>query len=75
MYDDGRGVAQDDAEAVLLYRLAADQGHAEAQYNLGVMYDDGRDVAQDDAEAVRLYRLAADQGYDLAIKALSRVRS
>ena len=62
MYAMGRGVPQDDVEAVRLYRLAADQGQASAQYNLGVMYDDGRGVPQDDAEAVRLYRLAAEQG-------------
>ena len=42
--------------------LAADQGHAYAQYNLGWMYDNGRGVPEDDAEAVRWYRLAADQG-------------
>ena len=44
------------------YRLAADQGHAGAQYNLGWMYDKGYGVPEDDAEAVRWYRLAADQG-------------
>jgi hypothetical protein len=43
--------------------LAADQGHAEAQYNLGVMYYKGQGVPQDYAEAVKWYRLAADQGY------------
>jgi len=34
----GRGVPQDDAQAVTWYRQAAEQGHAIAQYNLGVMY-------------------------------------
>ena len=43
-------------------RLAAEQGDADAQYNLGVMYDNGEGVPEDDAEAVRWYRLAADQG-------------
>ncbi len=62
MYDNGQGVPEDDAEAVRWYRLAADQGNATAQFNLGVMYDTGRGVPQDDAEAVRWYRLAADQG-------------
>ena len=33
------GVPEDKAEAVRWYRLAAEQGHASAQYNLGVMYD------------------------------------
>jgi len=47
-------------------RLAADQGDAGAQTNLGIMYASGNGVPQDDAEAVRLYRLAADQGNPLA---------
>ncbi len=37
MYDKGRGVSQDYAEAVKWYRKAAEQGHASAQHNLGVM--------------------------------------
>ena len=41
----------------------ADQGHAGAQYNLGIMYANGYGVPEDDAEAVRWYRLAADQGH------------
>jgi uncharacterized protein len=56
------GVAQDDAEAVRLYSLAAAQGDARAQVNLGYMFENGRGVAKDDAEAVRLYRLATAQG-------------
>lgn len=43
-------------------RLAADQGNAKAQVNLGVMYDNGRGVWPDYAQAVKWYRLAADQG-------------
>ena len=35
-YDLGKGVPQDDAEAVRWYRLAADQGLALAQFSLGV---------------------------------------
>ena len=45
------------------FRLAADQGHADAQFELGVKYETGEGVPQDDAEAVRWYRLAAEQGY------------
>jgi len=62
MYGQGQGVPQDDAEAIRWYRLAADQGNASAQYNLGVMYRRGDGVPQDYAEAIRWYRLAADQG-------------
>jgi uncharacterized protein len=55
-------LVQDYAEAVKWYRLAAEQGNANAQYNLGVMYDNGDGVVQDYAEAVKWYRLAAEQG-------------
>ena len=46
-----------------LFRLAAEQGHASAQYNLGVMYANGEGVPEDDAEAVRWYRMAAEQSH------------
>ncbi len=63
MFHYGQGVAQDYAEALRLYRLAADQGHAGAQLTLGYMIERGRGVAQDTLEAIRWYRLAAEQGY------------
>jgi TPR repeat protein len=63
MFSKGEGVAQDQAEAVRSWRLAAAQGHADAQNNLGYIFDKGKGVAQDKAEAVRLYRLAAAQGH------------
>ena len=69
----GRGVAQDYAEAVRLYSLAAAQGHAKAQNNLGVMFENGQGVAQDRAEAIRWYRLAASQGNAGATAALKRL--
>ena len=37
------------------YRLAAEQGHAAAQFSLGNMYDEGEGVPEDAAEAVRWY--------------------
>jgi len=42
--------------------LAAEQGYADAQFNLGLMYANGRGVPQDYAEAAKWFRLAADQG-------------
>ena len=49
-----------DFEAI---QRAADQGDAEAQFNLGWMYDTGKGVSQDYGEAVQWYRRAADQGH------------
>ena len=53
---------QDYVTAAKLMRVAADQGKAKAQYNLGLMYEDGQGVTQDYKEAVNWYRLSADQG-------------
>ena len=68
MYRQGLGVRQDDAEAVRWYRLAADQGHAEAMDILGYLYSapdvfaGGERVPHDYVDAVRWLRLAAEQG-------------
>lgn len=48
--------------AIQWFRKAADQGHANAQSNLGNMYAHGQGVAKDEVEAVRWYRIAAEQG-------------
>ena len=66
MYRQGTGVPQDYKTAVKWYRLAAEQGNADAQSNLGTMYDNGQGVPQDYKTAVKWYRLAAEQGYAIA---------
>ncbi len=45
---------------------AAQQGDAEAQYNLGNMYRTGEGVPQNDTEAMKWFRLSAEQGYAAA---------
>ncbi len=57
------GVPQDYKTAVKWYRLAAEQGYADAQFNMGVMYSKGKGVPQDYKTAVKWYKLAAEQGY------------
>ena len=52
----------DYATALREWRPLAEQGDAEAQFNLGLMYYKGRGVPQDYAEAVKWYRKAAEQG-------------
>jgi TPR repeat protein len=47
------GLPQDYAEAVKWWRLAAEQGLASAQTNLGAAYVRGEGVRQDYAEAVK----------------------
>lgn len=62
MYAEGKGVSQDEAEAVRWYRRAGEEGLVGVQLLLGTMYDSGKGVSQDYAEAARWYRLAAEQG-------------
>ena len=61
LYDTGRELPQNDAEAVRWYRQAAAQNHAMALYNLANHYLSGRGVPQDTEEAIKWYRLAADR--------------
>ena len=53
---------RDYATALKEFLPLADQGDAEAQFNLGVMYEIGNGVPQDFAEAAKWYRKAAEQG-------------
>ncbi len=52
----------DYATALQEFKPLAEQGIAEAQFNLGLMYWHGRGVPQDSAEAAKWYRKAAEQG-------------
>ena len=66
MYDSGDGVLQDYAEAVKWFRLAAEQGNASAQNNLGTMYEVGNGVLQDNIRAHMWYNIASANGDEKA---------
>jgi TPR repeat protein len=59
MYRHGDGVPQDYDEALKWFRMAASQGHASSQSNLGFMYRDGEGVPQDYVQAHMWFNLAA----------------
>lgn len=61
-YRNGKGVPQDNEQAVKWYRKAAEQGEPDAQAYLGFMYMTGRGVTRDDKEAARWHRKAAEAG-------------
>ena len=73
MYENGLGVSQDDKIAVTLYFLAAEQGHARAQFNLGSMYYEGRGVLQDNVYAIMWWNIAAASGNKKAIDIIDKV--
>ena len=62
MYNEGQIVPEDKGKALTWFRKAAEQGHAEAQYNLGSHYYEGEAVPQNYAEAVKWFTQAAEQG-------------
>jgi TPR repeat protein len=44
-------------------RKRAEQGDAEAQWDMGARYHNGQDVPQSDVQAARWFQRAADQGH------------
>ena len=77
MYAYGRGVTQDDQNAVSWYQLAAKQGHGGAQIALAKHYEEGLGVAQDDLRAYMWANVAAAHApkslRDEAVEVLDRV--
>jgi TPR repeat protein len=58
--------------AVKEFRASAEEGHADSQFNLGLMYEKGIGVSKDEKKAVAWYLKAALQGkshaqYNLAV--------
>jgi TPR repeat protein len=63
MYDTGKGVSQDQKQAVHWFTKAAEQGLADAQNNLGVIYIwNGNGAIKDTVEAYAWFNVAAAQG-------------
>eukprot|EP01031_Cornospumella_fuschlensis_P024246 gene24246-29318_t len=57
-------------EAARLFRIAADRGDADAQFNIALMLKKGEGVPQNYAEALRYFNRAAAQGLDKAQNSL-----
>ena len=75
MYEFGEGVPENDAEAVKWYRKAADQGHAKAQSNLGVMYYNGDGVPENHVRAYVWLSMAKTQGDEKAKKGVEALKN
>ena len=58
------GVPQDYAEAMRLYRMAAEQGEANSQYGLGLMYEAGKGVTAHNVEAHMWLNIAGANGIE-----------
>jgi TPR repeat protein len=57
-YNEGIGVAQDHAEAARWFGKAAEQGLAQAQFNLAVCYENGEGVLKSATSAADWYHKA-----------------
>ncbi len=53
-----------DRDSVTSIKERAEQGDADAQYNLGYMYSNGDGVTKNDKVAVKWTRRAAKEGYE-----------
>ena len=60
--NDSLDIDMDKEKGIALIRRSAEQGYADAQFNLGLAYYRGEGVSQDYTQAVSWYRKAAEQG-------------
>lgn len=75
MYAIGRGVKEDDAQAIAWWAKAADQGDPGAQWELGNEYIAGTRIKRDYGQALRWFRKGAEQGYARAQMNLANMLS
>jgi hypothetical protein len=61
-YHNGYGVEKNLAEAIKWWRMAAEQGHSEAQFRLGAAYSSGEGIVEDHVEAAKWMQRIARQG-------------
>ncbi|MEE8321339.1 MAG: SPOR domain-containing protein [Gammaproteobacteria bacterium] len=62
MYDYGHGVPADPGEALIWYKIAANQGVPIVQHDIGVKYFQGMGVEQDYLEAAKWWDMSANAG-------------
>lgn len=63
----GKNNVKDYQQAFQYFKVAAEEGNAEAQVWLGILYSEGKGVSKNDAESIQWYRKAADQGNAVAM--------
>ena len=71
-FAEGKGVEQNWTKAVEWYTKAAEKGHGDAMYNIGVCFEKGEGVEQNWTKAVEWYTKAAEKGHSSAMSNLGR---
>jgi antitoxin component YwqK of YwqJK toxin-antitoxin module len=72
MYENGKGVQQDNEKAAELYQKASDQGHLKATMHLGFMYSMGKGVHRDHKKALELFKTTHNLGENSKNKILKK---
>lgn len=72
LYEKGKGVERDFAQAFIWYRKAAEKDHADSQYRLAVGYAYGLGAKKDEGVALSWLRKAANNGQKRAQKVLAQ---
>ena len=60
MFEEGKGVKQDDFKALKFYQKACGLNDGSGCSNLGVMHEKGKGVKQDNFKAVKFFQKACD---------------
>lgn len=68
------GLEKDEAKALELFKLAADQDEEAGQFGLGMCYLDGIGISKDYSKAIYWLEKSAAQGYPIAEKKLASIR-
>jgi len=72
-YVHGHGVRRDLKRAFDFFRMAAERGSADAQYNIGAMHVDGLHLKKAYEKALHYLTLSAHQGHTLALHTLAKM--
>ena len=71
MLNHGLGLQTDKEEAARYYKMAADEGNANAMFIYACMLENGDGIAPNEAEASIYYKKAADNGNEEAIQKMN----
>jgi TPR repeat protein len=66
MYNNGKGTLTDKKQAFYWYKKSAEQGNAEAQYNLGTLYFNGEGTLKDKKQTAFWIRKSYENGLEKA---------
>ena len=73
LYFDGKGVMEDNAQAIKWFRKAAQRNHSQAQYNLAIMLASGLGTEADLVEAYAWLKISQKRGYGPATEVINQM--